>query len=183
MFKTISFDHILVPTDGSPLAWTAVQPAVMLAKASNGSITLLEVVHPVSRSIPIPTFAPVVNLASVLDESATSALVSTCSVTLCEAACLLSETEGLPVDWRVLIGNDIAKAIVEFAADHGVDAIAMSTHGRGMSRYLLGSVSDKVLRSSTVPVLVQRPAVATDVEPLLTEAEVADQLPALAGRC
>lgn len=181
MFKTISFDHILVPTDGSPLAWTAVQPAAKLAKASNGSITLLEVVHPVSRPIPIPTFAPVLNVASVVDDDATNALVAKCSVTLSEAACRLSEAESLPVDWRVLISNDIAKAIVEFAADHGVDAIAMSTHGRGMSRYLLGSVSDKVLRSSAVPVLVQRPVATAEVEPLLTEAEVVDQLPALTG--
>ena len=108
MFKKISFDHILVPTDGSPLAWTAVQAAATLAKASNGSLTLLEVVHPVSRPIPIPTFAPVVNLANVVDENATSALVARCSVTLSGAAGRLSETEGLPVDWRVLISNDIA---------------------------------------------------------------------------
>ena len=181
MFKEISFDHILVPTDGSSLAWTAVQVAVRLAKASAGSITLLEVVRPVSHALPIPSLAPVATLASVDDEQATNALVATCSTLLNEAARRLSEAEGLPVDWRVLVGHDVAKVIVDFAADHCVDAIAMSTHGRGMSRFLLGSVSDRVLRSSTVPVLVQRPVVAAEVEVLLTEDDVADQLPAL--RC
>ena len=180
MFKETSFDHILVPTDGSPLAWTAVGVAVRLAKASAGSITLLEVVRPVVHAIPIPSFAPVASLATVFDENATNELTATCSATLSEAARRLSETEGLPVDWRVLISNDVAKTIVDFAADHGVDSIAMSTHGRGMSRYLLGSVSDKVLRSSTVPVLVQRPVEAAEVEAWLSDAEVADQLPALA---
>ena len=124
------------------------------AKASAGTITLLEVVRRVTHALPIPSFAPVASIASVFDETATDELTATCSGTLSEAARRLREAEGLSVDWQVLISSDVAKTIVNFAADHGVDAIAMSTHGRGMSRFLLGSVSDKVLRSSTVPVLV-----------------------------
>ena len=180
MFKEISFNHILVPTDESPLAWTAVHVAVRLARASGGSITLLEVVRPLAHALTIPLFAPVAGLAASNDGETTE-LAAACSRALNDAARRLSEAEGLPVDWRVLIGSDVARTIVDFAADHGADAIAMSTHGRGMSRFLLGSVSDRVLRSSAIPVLVQRPVAASDVDVLLSESEMVDQLPALSG--
>jgi hypothetical protein len=56
----------------------------------------------------------------------------------------------------------------------------MSTHGRGASRLLLGSVADKVIRASGLPVLVHRPlGVRNDLT--ITEASVVSQLPALAG--
>jgi nucleotide-binding universal stress UspA family protein len=46
------------------------------------------------------------------------------------------------------------RAIVEFATENDVDVIVMGTHGRrGIDRYLLGSVTEKVIRTSPVPVL------------------------------
>jgi len=48
----------------------------------------------------------------------------------------------------------------------------MSTHGRGASRLLLGSVADKVLRASGLPMLLNRPvavAAATEQKPLIAE--------------
>lgn len=48
-------------------------------------------------------------------------------------------------------------AILEYASDHGVDALAMGTQGRtGLERYLMGSVTERVLRRSEVPVLTVR---------------------------
>ena len=55
----------------------------------------------------------------------------------------------------------------------------MSTHGRGASRLLLGSVADKVLRSSRVPVLLYRPIEVRTTALTLDEAEVVRQLPSL----
>jgi nucleotide-binding universal stress UspA family protein len=50
-----------------------------------------------------------------------------------------------------------ARAILDIADEHGVDLIAMETHGRsGVAKLLLGSVTDKVVRASPVPVLVHR---------------------------
>ena len=60
-----------------------------------------------------------------------------------------------------------------------IDVIAMSTHGRGASRLLLGSVADKVLRSSRVPVLLYRPVEVRETALKLDEAEVVRQLPSL----
>ncbi len=57
----------------------------------------------------------------------------------------------------VLKGNP-AGQILDFAEKSGVDLIVMSTHGRsGPSRFFLGSVAEKVLRASTVPVMVITP--------------------------
>lgn len=61
---------------------------------------------------------------------------------------------------EVVVSSRTAQAIVEFASDHGVDLIVMSTHGRtGLRRMLMGSVAEYVVRKATCPVLTLRPAV------------------------
>ncbi|HEY0808735.1 MAG TPA: universal stress protein, partial [Longimicrobiales bacterium] len=51
-------------------------------------------------------------------------------------------------------------AIREYAAERGFDLIAMATHGRaGLKRILFGSVSDRVKRGTTVPILLLQPEV------------------------
>jgi|WetSurMetagenome_2_1015567.scaffolds.fasta_scaffold382779_1 nucleotide-binding universal stress UspA family protein len=64
--------------------------------------------------------------------------------------------KGLSVETSVLLGNP-AEAIVAFAAKNSIDLIIMASHGRsGVSRWASGSVTDKVFRSSCVPVLMVR---------------------------
>jgi nucleotide-binding universal stress UspA family protein len=47
--------------------------------------------------------------------------------------------------------------VVEYAADHDCDLVVMGTHGRtGLQRYLLGSVTERTVRRSSVPVLTVR---------------------------
>lgn len=58
---------------------------------------------------------------------------------------------------EVLTGGRSADMINEYATKNGVDLIIMATHGRsGISRWVWGSVADRVLRSSSVPVLIVR---------------------------
>ena len=58
---------------------------------------------------------------------------------------------------QVTEGENVADALLEVAAALGVDTIVMSTHGRGgLSRWVFGSVADKVLRYANVPVLLIR---------------------------
>jgi len=110
---------------------------------------------------------------------ATKRLADECAEQVEEMARNLRAETGLSVEARVVVGESTAKSIVDFAAAHSMDVIAMATHGRGASRLLLGSVADKVLRSSGLPMLVQRPAVGgAAVE--LNAAEVEAQLPSLA---
>lgn len=60
---------------------------------------------------------------------------------------------------HVVFGDDAAEALAQAAARHGVDVICISSRGRaGISRALFGSVADRLLKESRLPVLVLRPA-------------------------
>jgi nucleotide-binding universal stress UspA family protein len=64
---------------------------------------------------------------------------------------------GVPVHTSVILDEPPAQAILH-AAEHGIDLIALETHGySGLKRLWLGSVADKVIRGTSVPILVQRP--------------------------
>jgi nucleotide-binding universal stress UspA family protein len=58
----------------------------------------------------------------------------------------------------VIRDGDPAQAIMDFATKSGVDLIVMSTHGRsGISRLVFGSVADRIIHHSIVPVLISAP--------------------------
>jgi nucleotide-binding universal stress UspA family protein len=64
---------------------------------------------------------------------------------------------GLQVETSVQQGSALEN-ITDFVAENGIDLIVMSTHGRGeLQRFLVGSVTDRVIRSSHVPVLAIPP--------------------------
>ena len=71
-------------------------------------------------------------------------------------------TRGWDVAWEVLVGRGVASRVLELAEASRADAIVVGTHGaRGVERLLLGSVADKIIRGSRVPVLVApRPSCA-----------------------
>jgi nucleotide-binding universal stress UspA family protein len=63
--------------------------------------------------------------------------------------------QGWDVSWEVLVGRGVASKVLELAEASRADAIVVGTHGaRGMERLVLGSVADKIVRGSRVPVLV-----------------------------
>jgi nucleotide-binding universal stress UspA family protein len=63
---------------------------------------------------------------------------------------------GVPVKRRTIMGNP-AEVILDVSHSEDVDLIAMATHGRsGVSRWVLGSVAERVLRHASVPVLLVR---------------------------
>lgn len=65
---------------------------------------------------------------------------------------------GIRATAHTIVDSSPAAGILHFAAEMGADLIAMSTHGRGgVSRILLGSVTDKVVRGAEVPMLVYHP--------------------------
>ena len=67
------------------------------------------------------------------------------------------EANGTQVETSVRQGS-IWETIAHFVAENGIDLIVMSTHGRGgLQRFLVGSVTDRVIRSSHVPVLAIPP--------------------------
>ena len=63
-------------------------------------------------------------------------------------------SQAVDVNTAVVTDPRIAPAILDFAAQTAVDLVALTTRGRGASRLIVGSVADKVLRGSNLPILV-----------------------------
>jgi nucleotide-binding universal stress UspA family protein len=151
------FKRILVPLDGSANSAAVLESAAALARCSGARLTLLQVV-PVVPQIMVDVGMPFGTMPSIPDDAATEQLVEeTKSRLAVRAGELAKEVEA--VDFSVVVETFVAQAILDFARGHAVDAIAMSTHGRGASRVFFGSIADKVLRASGLPVLFYRPAV------------------------
>ena len=151
------FRRILVPLDGSALALEVLPAASALAQCGEGHLVLLQVVDPV------PAFISEVGLPFVFPPPVqagltTADLVAGAEQSLTQTASKLSDNGCDSVETRVVVATDAAQAIVDFARDNGIDAIGMSTHGRGVSRLLIGSVADRVLRASVLPILLRRPS-------------------------
>lgn len=137
---------ILVPLDGSPFAEQILPAASWLARALSAHVHLLRVVAPPPH--PDDTPAP----DSLGDSARADAERYLRQVSLGMAE------QGCHVEAHGVEQAQPARAILDFAEQHRVDLIAMTTHGRGdVQRLLLGSVSDKVLRSAAVPLLLYRP--------------------------
>jgi nucleotide-binding universal stress UspA family protein len=151
------FKRVLVPVDGSALATEVFAAATSLAKCSGARVWLLRVVQP----IPLPSTdaaAPYAQMPPALvDETSTKVIAGEAGEQLNEIARRLHDESGVEIEAQVVIEPRVAPAILDFARTHDVDVIAMSTHGRGASRLLLGSVADKVLRGGGLPMLLYRP--------------------------
>src|SRR4029079_10262586 len=75
-----------------------------------------------------------------------------------QEVCKRLRTEGVTVTTEVAIGH-VSDTILSTARRRSVEMIAMATHGRvGPERWFLGSVTDRVVRSATMPVLLVRPS-------------------------
>jgi nucleotide-binding universal stress UspA family protein len=134
--------RILVPLDGSPLAEGILGEVRALAGPLRATLLLV-------RAIERPAY-PMLDVATVQAREAEDAAAYLDRV----KAGL--EADGFRAQAEVLTG-DPARAILEQAAKVEAHVIAMTTHGRsGLDRWLLGSVAEKVLSGSEVPVLVYR---------------------------
>lgn len=145
--------QILVPLDGSELAEKALPHAIALAQATSGGLTLLRIVQPITFIDPIGgALPPSPALWEVWAGEPQLALDYLQAV-----ADKLRDTE-LVVQTTVLEG-DPASEIVSYAEKHPeVSRVVMSSHGRsGLGRWVMGSVAEKVLHASPVPLLVVRP--------------------------
>ncbi len=132
---------ILLPTDGSATAKAARRFAVDIAKGEGDSITVFSVAEPADYE-------------GVEDETVTAAISSYLrEAAEAEAAEIRGEGVGATVD--VAVARDPGEAIVRRAREIGADVIVMGTHGRtGLARAVIGSVADRVIRRSPVPVVL-----------------------------
>jgi nucleotide-binding universal stress UspA family protein len=149
------FRRILILDDGSFQSAQIIDAAINVANPAATDFLMLQVVKPI-RPVPDPSL-PFGYLPSPADDGATSALVADARTTMDRLAAGVTAQTGRPVDVHVIVDEHPATAIVEFAKEHEIDLIAMTTHGRGASRLVFGSVTDAVLRSANLPMLVLRP--------------------------
>lgn len=142
------YKRILVPLDGSALAEAALSHAVQLAASSGGEIVLLRaVISPYSIVAPDLVLAGQSIDQELLEQQAEQYL---------HALAARLASGGLPVR-TVTSAGPVAEAILDHARTLEADIIVMSTHGRGgLSRWVYGSVADRVLQAAPCPVLLIR---------------------------
>ncbi|WP_335998826.1 universal stress protein [Halorientalis halophila] len=137
------YDSILVPTDGSDAARAAVDHAIDHAERYDATLHVLYVIE-----------APPTDEATtgdVLDSLEATGKRAIQEVTDQARAADVGTVEGMVAEGQP------HRAILTYVEDNGIDLVVMGTHGRtGLDRYLLGSVTEKVVRTSPVPVLTVR---------------------------
>lgn len=148
--------HALVPLDPSALSERVLEPmAELLQLAGPGlkRVTLLHVIEPV-----LGVGEPGLPFAVPIEPHLFAESQAQAERRLARVGERLRE-QGFEVEVVVVTSALAAPAIVETAAERGAQVIAMTTHGqRGLKRVVLGSVTDKVIRSADCPVLVFRPS-------------------------
>jgi nucleotide-binding universal stress UspA family protein len=151
------FERILVPLDESERAEQALPVAVRLARASGGISVLLEVVPP-----PIE-FGPYWGEPPLLVQRAIDTDLTRAANYLTRVAQLEILT-GVGTETKTVFGWP-ASTILTAANEQDVDLIVMTSHGRrGLSRWVLGSVAEKVIRQAPIPVLVLRQQVLREAQ-------------------
>jgi len=146
-----SLQQMLIPLDGSPLAEQILAPALALGDTLETDFTLLRIVEPL---FPIYNYLA---RTKELDE----AEILAARRYLEEITKRLADAKR-QIHTRVVLAPTLAQAILEDVQRHPSDLIALATHGfSGLQRMMIGSVADKVLRGSDVPVLIYRPQEVT----------------------
>jgi nucleotide-binding universal stress UspA family protein len=143
--------QILVPLDSSVLAEMALPNAVAMARATGSSLILLQVVpsawHTRSAGWGIPHSAVTQSQKEV---------AATAHAYLWGIEGQL-RAKGIDVTSRVREGDPAKVIVSEATQDPSITLIVMSTHGRsGLGRFFFGSVSEKVLHASPLPLLLVR---------------------------
>ncbi len=146
----MAFNKILVPTDGSEYTKAAVRKAMELAKLSGGKITALYVLdQTILTNMPMDT--AVMNVYNTLEKEGKEAV---------DFVRDLGAQESVEVEVIIKEGTPV-KVILDESANY--DIIVMGTLGRtGMSKLLMGSVAERVVRASQCPVLVVRATEAVE---------------------
>lgn len=143
------FKHLLVPIDGSPTSELAVGKAIGMAKAFDSAVTAIYVIDPYPFTGVGADFAygqgQYLNAAKA---AATEALAD---------ARKQMEQAGVKVQTATVESHTVWRGILEAAQSGGVDLIVMGSHGRsGIEKLVLGSVAQKIVTNTSLPVLLIR---------------------------
>jgi len=155
------FQRIVVATDFGPSSRVALDLAVSLTVTHGSGLTL---VHAYSVLLP-PSPNPLMPAFEKIREAADGAMANSLN---------LLRQKHLSVEGFVRHG-EAWREIIAQATESEADLIVMGTHGHhGLSRVFLGSVAEKVVRSSTIPVLTVRTPEAEAAEPVAWSSDAAE---------
>ena len=147
------YRHILIPTDGSVLAEKAVSHGLSLAKSVAAKVTAVVVEEPFNvYNVPESRMRQMPEAFAQYNEEIKKHAAKVMNH-VAEAA----KASGVSCDTVQIEHYHPYEAIITTAKDRGCDLIVMASHGRsGISAILLGSVTNKVLTHTDIPVLVCR---------------------------
>jgi len=149
------YERILVPLDGSKVGEAALAHVEKLVSKMAPKVKTEVILFQVISSLTHYVIAGEASVQVPYSEKEIGQIKKKAKNYLDKAGESL-RSKGVTVKTKVATGK-AAKEIVKAADEIKVDLIAMSTHGRsGLSRLTFGSITDKVLRAGTVPVLVVR---------------------------
>jgi nucleotide-binding universal stress UspA family protein len=139
---TYPYRDVLVPTDGSDCANQALAIGVDVADAEGAALHLLSAIAITALGVDVRTDIQM----EMLEESAHELL---------EEAATFADDAGVdPAAQAVEYGPSIHRAILTYIDEHDVDLVVVGTHGRtGFDRYVLGSVTEYLVRTAPIPVL------------------------------
>ncbi len=144
------YHNILVPIDGTETGELGLREAIGFARGSNSRIRLLHVIDK------LPGDAS--NSAPEAAGERTAQMRSNGEMVIHDAK-IAVRSAGIEVDDRLIeaIGERVGQFVISEAADWPAQLIVCGTHGRrGLSRMLLGSDAEYIVRHSSVPVLLVR---------------------------
>jgi len=141
------YKNMLVPLDGSALSETSLEHALALSKSSNiPGVVLLRAREPMDSGVRQRLSN---DLARKLDDAYQEEIEE-----YLKKISAYFKQKGITATSVAATGSP-AEAILDYIRENQIDLIVMSSHGRtGIARWAFGSVTEKVLKESNVPVLV-----------------------------
>ncbi|OTG82842.1 universal stress protein [Acinetobacter sp. ANC 4648] len=144
----MSYKHILIPVDDSPISYAAIEHAEKLAKAFGSKVTVMSVIalDPFT-GVDFYKVAPAVTQYILEAEANAEGRLKDIQETLSH--------HGIDVDTKIIREVPTATGILNIADEINVDLIVMGSHGRtGLKKLFLGSVAQEVLTISPIPILI-----------------------------
>ena len=139
------YRNVLLPTDGSDCSDEAVRTGIGVVTGDDAEFHLLSVIDTMALGADVRTEMQMESL----EESANQILE--------DAAAVAADSGVDSPTTAVEYGSSIPNTILSYIDDHEIDLLVVGTHGRtGFERFLLGSVTEKLIRTSPVPVLTVR---------------------------
>ncbi len=147
------FKKILIPTDGSPLSAQAANKGVCFAREIGAEVVALYVTQPFAATVGFDGMAAAY---AITDEDYDKTAAEQANKYV-KSVLDRAETAGVTATGKVVSNFNVADGLVQAAEDYDCDLIFIGSHGRsGLSRLLLGSVTNKVLSLAKTAVLVYR---------------------------